>query len=703
LRPEILFPLYAEATSLPGIGPRFGKLLARLTDHGDGGGRIVDLCWHLPSGLIDRSYRPTLATAQLDRIVTVTVTVDQILEPRTPRQPWRVRCSDRSGFVELVFFHAQRAWLEAQLPVGSQRVVSGKLEDRVGGRQMAHPDYIVAPEEADRLPLLEPVYPLTAGLTPRVVQKAVAAALARLPVLPEWQDPALLKRHAWPAWHTAVAAAHRPQAEVDLSPEAPARQRLAFDELLANQLALALVRARQKRARGRSLRGDGRLRSLVLGALPWRLTGAQRRALDEILADMASGDRMLRLLQGDVGSGKTVVALLAMLTAAEAGGQAVLMAPTEILARQHLKTIEPLAAAAGLRVELLTGRDKGKAREAILQRLASGETLLAIGTHAVFQEDVAFENLLLAVVDEQHRFGVHQRLALAEKGQAVDILVMTATPIPRTLTLTLYGDMDVSKLDEKPPGRQPIDTRLVSLERLEEVTAGIGRALEQGRKVYWVCPLVEESDESDLAAAELRHAELKERFGARRVGLVHGRLKGKDKDAVMAAFAESPPGEGLDLLVATTVIEVGVDVPAATVMVIEHAERFGLAQIHQLRGRVGRGQGKSTCLLLYSQPLGETARARLEILRESEDGFRIAEEDLRLRGAGEILGTKQAGFPEFRLARLPEQTDLLQVARDDARRLLETDPELQGPRGKALRVLLYLFGRDEAVRLLRAG
>ncbi len=704
MRPEVLFPLYAEATSLPGIGPRFGKLLARLTDHGDGGGRVVDLCWHLPGGLIDRRYQPTLAVAQTGRIVTVTVTVEQIAEPRNQRQPWRVRCSDKTGFVDLVFFHAQRAWLEAQLPVGSQRVVSGKLEDWSGGRQITHPDYIVAPEEAASLPLLEPVYPLTAGLTPKVVQKAVAAALARLPDLPEWQDPLLLRRHAWPAWQAALLAAHKPQDEADLAPDSPARQRLAFDELLANQLALALVRARQKRARGRSLRGDGRLRSLVLGALPWRLTGAQRRALDEILADMASDSRMLRLLQGDVGSGKTVVALLAMLTAAECGGQAALLAPTEILARQHLKTIEPLAAAAGLRVELLTGRDKGKAREAVLQRLASGESLLAVGTHAVFQDDVRFKNLLLAVVDEQHRFGVHQRLALAEKGQAVDILVMTATPIPRTLTLTLYGDMDVSKLDEKPPGRQPIDTRLVSLERLEEVTAGVGRALEQGRKVYWVCPLVEESDESDLAAAEQRFTELKARFGATRVGLVHGRLKGKEKDAVMAAFADSAPGAGgLDLLVATTVIEVGVDVPAATVMVVEHAERFGLAQLHQLRGRIGRGAGKSTCLLLYGQPLGETARARLEILRESEDGFRIAEEDLRLRGGGELLGIKQAGFPEFRLARLPEQTDLLQIARDDARRLLELDPELQGPRGKALRVLLYLFGRDEAVRLLRAG
>jgi len=699
VRPQVLFPLFAEATSLSGIGPRFGKLFQRLTDHGDGGGKVVDLLWHLPGGLIDRRYRPTLAEAVPGRIVTLALTVDAIVAPRSSRQPWRVRCRDATGFVELVFFHAQEGYLAKLLPAGEPRVVSGRLEEFAGGRQITHPDYVLAPGESESLPQIEPVYPLTAGLTPRVVQKAVAQALKRAPDLPEWHDPVLARRRGWPTWRDAVLAAHRPESEADLTPAALPRQRLAFDELLANQLALALVRARQKRARGRSLRGDGRLRSRVLEALPWRLTGAQQRAVQEILADMADERRMLRLLQGDVGSGKTVVALMAMLTAAECGGQAALMAPTEILARQHLQTLEPLAATAGLRVELLTGRDKGKGREAILERLASGEATLVVGTHAVFQEDVRFRNLLLAVVDEQHRFGVHQRLALAGKGQAVDILVMTATPIPRTLTLTLYGDMDVSRLEEKPPGRLPVDTRVVSLERLEEVTAGIGRALERGSQAYWVCPLVEASAESDLAAAEERHAELKARFGAGRVGLVHGRLKAREKDAVMAGFAAGEIG----LLVATTVIEVGVDVPGATVMVIEHAERFGLAQLHQLRGRIGRGEGKSTCLLLYQGPLGEAARARLEILRESEDGFRIAEEDLRLRGGGELLGTKQAGFPEFRLADIVSQLDLLEIARDDARRLIEQDPELQGPRGEALRVLLYLFGRDEAVRYLRSG
>jgi len=699
VRPEVLYPLFAEATTLTGIGPRFGKLLAKLTEHNGTGGRLVDLLWHLPSGVIDRRYRPTVAVAQPGRIVTLTLTVDQRNQPRSNRQPWRVRCRDRTGFVELVFFHAQEAWLDKLLPLGSERVVSGRLEEFNGGKQITHPDYVLAPDEAKDLPPIEPVYPLTAGLTPKIVQKAVAAALKRAPELPEWQDPALVRQRGWPGWRQALGRAHAPEDESALSLETPERQRLAFDELLANQLALLLVRARQKRARGRPLRGDGRLRSRVLEALPYRLTGAQRRAIDEILADMASGDRMLRLLQGDVGAGKTVVALMAMLTAAEAGGQAALMAPTELLARQHLLTLEPLAAAAGLRVELLTGRDKGRARNEILERIATGTSPLVVGTHAVFQEEVQFKNLLLAVVDEQHRFGVHQRLALAGKGQAVDILVMTATPIPRTLTLTLYGDMDVSKLDEKPPGRQPVDTRIVSQERQEDVVAEVGRALAAGTKVYWVCPLVEGSDETDLAAAQERHAELAARFGPERVGLVHGRLKGREKDAVMQGFAKGDIG----LLVATTVIEVGVDVPAATVMVIEHAERFGLAQLHQLRGRIGRGSGRSTCLLLYGQPLGETARARLEILRETEDGFRIAEEDLRLRGAGELLGTRQSGFPEFRIADLALQADLLQVARDDAKRVIEQDPELTGPRGQALRTLLYLFERDEAVRLLRAG
>jgi ATP-dependent DNA helicase RecG len=563
---------------------------------------------------------------------------------------------------------------------------------------MTHPDHIAPPAEAASLQTVEPVYPLTAGLTLKTVGKAVQAALQRVPELPEWLDAGLKARERWADWHKALAEAHAPKEETDLSPLAPVRRRLAYDELLANQLAIALVRDRQLKQRGRSLKGDGRLCQKVTDALPFQLTGSQRLAWAEIAGDMGSEHRMLRLLQGDVGSGKTIVALLAMLTAVEAGGQAALMAPTEILARQHFNTLEPLARAAGVEIVLLTGRDKGKARQAILDRLASGATPLVVGTHALFQEDVAFHDLAMVVIDEQHRFGVHQRLTLTGKGKAVDVLVMTATPIPRTLMLTAYGDMDVSRLTERPPGRQPIDTATLPLDRLDEVVDGVARALARGAQVYWICPLVEESENVDLAAAEDRYRALLLRFGEK-VGLVHGRMKGPEKDSVMARFAA---GE-LAVLVATTVVEVGVDVPQATVMVIEHAERFGLAQLHQLRGRVGRGSGKSSCLLLWQSPLGETARARLRILRETDDGFRIAEEDLKLRGAGELLGTRQSGLPEFRLANLAVHDDLLAIARDDARLVLDRDPELAGQRGKALRVLLYLFERDAAVKYLRSG
>jgi ATP-dependent DNA helicase RecG len=407
---------------------------------------------------------------------------------------------------------------------------------------------------------------------------------------------------------------------------------------------------------------------------------------------------MIRLLQGDVGSGKTVVALLAAATVAEAGRQAALMAPTEILARQHLATIAPLAQKAGIRVAILTGRERGKERKETLDRLALGEIDFLVGTHALFQDEVVFRDLALAIVDEQHRFGVHQRLALARKGEAVDMLVLTATPIPRTLVLTYFGDMEISELREKPAGRKPIDTRTIALDRLSEVIEAVGRALDQGQRVYWVCPLVDESEVSDLAAAADRFADLKKHFGAR-VDLVHGQMKGADKDAAMERFSSGKT----QLLVATTVIEVGVDVPAATVMVIEHAERFGLAQLHQLRGRVGRGGERSTCLLLYKAPLGETAKARLGIMRDTEDGFRIAEEDLRLRGEGDVLGTRQSGMPGFRLARIEFHGKLIAAARDDAALILGRDPDLETPRGEALRDLLYLFERDEAIRLLRAG
>lgn len=692
LRPEILFPLFADVGQLTGIGPRYAKLIEKAA-----GPQIVDLLWHLPSGLVDRRFSPTVAEAPDGMIATLTVTVMRH-EPGRGRAPYRVICADATGEIELVYFHAKGDWLEKLLPHGQQRVISGKVERFRGKAQMPHPDHVVPPAEADAVRIVEPTHPSTDGLHQRILRKAVDGALARLPEIDEWINPTLMQQRRWPAWDAAVRAVHHPQSRLDLEPEALPRQRLAYDEILANQLALALVRARMKKQKGRVIRGDGHLRDRILASLPFNLTGAQRTALSEIEGDMAAANRMLRLLQGDVGSGKTLVALMAMANAVECGAQAALMAPTEILARQHFATIEPLARAAGIRCEILTGRDKGKVRSAILGRIAEGTAQIVVGTHALFQEDVEFRDLAVAVIDEQHRFGVHQRMVLGQKGQGVDILVMTATPIPRTLVMTAYGDLDVSRLTEKPPGRQPIDTRVISNDRLMDVIEGVARRMESGAKVYWVCPLVEESEALDVAAAEERATTLRERFGDR-VGLIHGRLKGPAKDAVMASFKDGP----VDLLVATTVIEVGVDVPDATVMVIEHAERFGLAQLHQLRGRIGRGDKASTCLLVYAAPLSETGRARLSVMRESEDGFRIAEEDLKLRGAGEVLGTRQSGLPTFRMADAAGHNDLFEVARDDARLLLDKDPELEGPRGKAVRTLLYLFERDAAVRYLRGA
>jgi ATP-dependent DNA helicase RecG len=693
LRPPILYPLFAPVTSLPGIGPRIGKLIEKLA-----GPILVDLLWHLPSGIVDRSYRPKLAEAEVGRIATLTVLIEKHVPGGTPRLPYRIRCRDETGALELIYFHVQGDYLKRLLPVGEVRVVSGRVDKFQGALQMAHPDYALPPEQAANLPPVEPVYPLASGIQPKVLAKAIQAALSRAPELREWIDPALMQREAWPGWKPALAAAHAPRSEADLSPTTSARRRLAYDELLANQLAVALVRMKQRKLPGRALKGDGRLRRKALAALPFDLTRSQETAIGEVLADMSGADRMLRLLQGDVGSGKTLVALMAMLNAVEAGAQAAIMAPTEILARQHHATIEPLARAAGVPLALLTGRERGKAREEILSGLADGSVPLVIGTHSLVQEAVAFQDLGLAVIDEQHRFGVEQRLELARKGKGAHTLVMTATPIPRTLMLTAYGDLDVSRLTEKPAGRKPVDTRVLPADRLEEVVSAVRRAAANGAKVFWVCPLVEESEALDVAAAEERHRHLSELFGER-VGLVHGRMKGADKDRVMAGFA----GDDLDILVATTVIEVGVDVPDATVMVIEHAERFGLAQLHQLRGRIGRGDKPATCLLVYQGPLGDTAKARLKILRETEDGFRIAEEDLRLRGAGELLGTKQSGLPEFRLANLAEHADLLQTARDDARLLLERDPDLTGERAAAIRILLYLFERDAAARTVRSG
>ena len=697
MRPPLLNPLFAALTTLPGIGPRMAQCYQRLLGRDDAP-RVLDLLLHMPTGVVDRRARPKLHDVPPDTVATVLVTIDlhRPPPPNRPRAPYQVYASDETGDLVLTFFNARKDHLQRLLPVGEQRFISGTIGLYDHMRQMVHPDRIEA--DIEKLALIEPIYPLTEGLGPNQVRKGLEAAIARVPELPEWQDTAWLAQERFPPFAQALRLLHRPSEPADAEPAGMAWSRLAYDELLAGQLALALVRAHLRRPAGRATPGTGALRQRLIAALPYTLTPSQQCAVADIVADLAKPERMLRLLQGDVGSGKTVVALLAAATAIEAGRQAAIMAPTEILARQHLATIAPLAEAAGVTGAMLTGRERGRERTDLLERLAAGEIQLLIGTHALFQDEVVFRDLGLAVVDEQHRFGVHQRLALARKGEAVDVLVMTATPIPRTLVLTYFGDMDVSELREKPAGRQPIDTRTVSLARLDETIAAVGRALADGRRVYWVCPLVEESETSDLADAQQRHAMLAARFGAQ-VDIVHGRMKGADKDRAMARFAV---GE-TRLLVATTVIEVGVGVPAATVMVIEHAERFGLAQLHQLRGRIGRGSERSTCLLLYRPPLGPTAEARLAVMRETEDGFRIAEKDLELRGEGDVLGTRQSGLPGFRVARLDVHARLLAPARDDAALILARDPTLSSPRGEALRHLLYLFERDEAVRLIRAG
>ena len=698
MRPLVLNPLFASLISLPGVGPKLERLFARLLDHDPP--RVIDLLFHLPSGSIDRRARPKLRDVQPGQVVTVTVKVDQHRPgpSHRSRAPYRIYTSDDTGTLTLTYFNARKDYLEKLLPEGATRYVSGTAEFYDGQLQMVHPDRVVDEQSFAALPLIEPIYSLTEGLAAGNLRRAMEGALAKLPDLPEWQDEAWVSRERFPSFAIALRHLHRPAEPHDVAPESTAWTRLAYDELLAGQLALALVRAHMRKQAGRGSASEGRMRARILKSLPYALTHSQQKALDDITADLARPQRMLRLLQGDVGSGKTVVALAAAAAVIEAGRQAAFMAPTEILARQHLATIAPLAEAAGVRVAILTGRERGPARKEILDRLTLGDIDLLVGTHALFQEEVAFHDLALAVVDEQHRFGVHQRLALAQKGEAVDVLVLTATPIPRTLVLTYFGDMDVSELREKPPGRQPIDTRAIPLSRIEEVEEAVGRAIGSKQRAYWVCPLIEESEKIDLAAAQARFDALRERFG-KMVDLMHGRMNGAEKDAAMQRFAAGDT----QILVATTVIEVGVDVPQATIIVIEHAERFGLAQLHQLRGRVGRGPGHSTCLLLYKAPLGDTAKARIAVLRETEDGFRIAEEDLTLRGEGDLLGTRQSGMPGFRIARIEVHSKYLGAARDDAALMLQRDPKLTTPRGQALRQLLYLFSKEEAVNLIRAG
>lgn len=700
MRPPVLDPLFAPVSTLPGIGPKIAKLVSGLVGaQPDRDATVADLLFHIPHSLIDRRHRPGIAYSENGDIVTLDVIIGRHqAPPRHSKAPYKISAHDDTGQISFVFFHPRRDWLEKTFPEGERRIVSGKVEWFNDRPQMVHPDYSLKPEEAAEMPPIEPVYPLTGGLAAKTLQKAVRAAVERLPNLPEWLDDAYLRQNSWPDFTEALTTLHAPKEQQDIDPASPYIQRLAYDELLASQLALAMVRAHMRTLGGVARHPKGDLQKAVINALPFQLTGSQAKAIEEINEDLEKPVRMLRLLQGDVGAGKTVVALAALAQVIETGAQGGLMAPTEILARQHYASMAPLCEKAGIRLALMTGKDSQKERRIRQEQLDAGDIDLVVGTHALFQGSVTFKNLGMVVVDEQHRFGVHQRLALSAKGQGVDVLVMTATPIPRTLVLTGFGDMDVSRLTDKPAGRKPITTVSVSLDRLDEIISRVGAATADGQKIYWVCPLVEESEKIDLAAVEDRHRVLEHAL-RQKVSLVHGRMNADEKDAAMADFKSG----ATRVLVATTVIEVGVDVPDATIIVIEHAERFGLAQLHQLRGRVGRGDKPSSCVLLYKGPLGETAGARLNIMRQTNDGFLIAEEDLKLRGGGEILGTRQSGTPGFRIARADEHADLMEVARDDARLILEKDPDLETPRGEALRCLLYLFGRDAAIRLLRAG
>jgi ATP-dependent DNA helicase RecG len=690
MRPDRLNPLFADVASLPGVGPAAQRALERLDIT-----RVRDLLFHFPIGWRHTRRLPGLASARDGERVAIAVTITAH-EPSRGRGPFRILADDADGIgLLLAFFGPKGSALAGRFAIGTSLTVAGKLELWNGRFQMVHPE-IVKPQGDSAEDWAEPIHALTEGLTSRRLATLADAALERLPELPEWIEPSLLAQRQWPGHAQALRTVHgQPDS-------AAARDRLAYDELLASQLAWALVRARRRRKRGQPLAATHRLTRQLIAALPWQLTGAQRQAISEIAGDMGAPHAMLRLLQGDVGSGKTLVALLALLVAVEAGAQGALLAPTDLLARQHFATLQKLADGLSVKIGFLSGREKGRARDAILADLADGQIDILVGTHALFSADVRYRNLGLAVIDEQHRFGVAQRLMLAEKAETPPhLLVMTATPIPRTLALANYGEMDISKLAERPPGRQPIDTRVVALGRLDDVLEGLQRHLATGRQAYWVCPLLEPTDEPEEGAptpAVTRAELLKKRFGDS-VALVHGKLPGAQRDREMARFQS---GEA-KLLVATTVIEVGVDVPNASLMVIESAERFGLAQLHQLRGRVGRGADASVCLLLRGETLSNTARERLKMMRATDDGFAIAEADLKLRGSGELLGTRQSGDQGFRIA-TPEQVErLIHTAHDDARLLTSAENPLESPRGQAARILLYLFEQDAAVATLRGG
>lgn len=693
MRPNILFPLFVSIDTIKGVGAKYSKLIKRLC-----GEKVIDALFHLPINIIDRTYSPPLKDAQDKKIWTGIVTITEHQPPSNKKYPYRVYCTDGTSQIVLVFFKIYSDSIQKNYPVGEKRVISGKLEYFNGMWQMSHPEYTATVDKLKQISRIEPVYPLTAGITNKMLCWIKEDCIKRLPKMPEWLSTNYQKDLEYIDFNTALLRVHHPQNFADLLPNSMARKRLAYDEILSNQLALAFIRKKTRQQLGRSFKGNGTLFQKVIDSLPFTLTNAQQEALEEISQDQQESYKMLRLLQGDVGSGKTVVALLSMLKVIEDGAQTALMAPTEILAKQHYETILELCKKTDIKVGILTGKLRPKQKREIQESLKNGDINILIGTHALFTENVTFKDLGYVVIDEQHRFGVNQRLSLSSKGNACDVLVMTATPIPRSLLLTAYGDMDYSKIKELPKGRKPTQTVIMNVQKMPEVISALKRKIDEGTRAYWVCPLVDETEKSELSAVTERHEMLQQYFGDK-VGIIHGKMKEAEKDAIMEQFKKGEKS----LLVATTVIEVGVNVPEATIMIIEHAERFGLAQLHQLRGRIKRGFEAGICILMYSYPISAVAKERLNIMKQTEDGFYIAEKDLELRGGGEILGTRQSGFAQFKLADMSYHQDLLIRARDEVKEIIKNDPKLESKRGQALKILLYLFEQNEAVKTYLAG
>ena len=685
MRPKILYKLFSNLETIKGIGPKNAKLIERLC-----GKYLLDLILHRPIAYIDRRNSPKIKDLSNNSIVTLILKVDSHTPSFNKRMPYKITCSDETGQLNIVYFNLRGPYLKKMFPLGSKKVVSGKVEEFNGIFQMTHPQHIADESNLDSVKKIECVYPLTAGISSKIIQKSINSSLAIIDDLPEWIPNDYLQKNNWTSWKKSIYEMHNPN-ELKEDKEDIYLNRLVFDELLSQQLTVRLIKNKISKLKGNTIKPNGSLLESLKNHLSFELTDDQNQAIKEISKDQSSPNKMLRLIQGDVGSGKTVVALHGMIQCAENSKKSILMAPTEILAEQHYNTIKLFADKLKLSCALITASNK---------KNHNYESDILIGTHALFQDKVSIDNIGLIVIDEQHRFGVHQRILLNEKaGNECDILLMTATPIPRTLELASYGDMDITKIMQKPKNRKPIITKSINLNKIESLKEALIKKLKQREKIYWVCPLVDESDKIDLQSVNQRVLDIQKYYKDFNVEMVHGQMKQEEKNKIMDNFKNFKT----QILVATSVIEVGIDDPDATVIIIENSERFGLSQLHQLRGRVGRGTKQSTCILLFDGTLTDNAKKRINVMKETNDGFKIAEEDLSIRGAGEILGTRQSGLPNFRLTNLNVHKSLMLQAREMAIKIVEKDPELSSDQGKSLRLLLHLFNNQVAIDYLKSG